>query len=465
MSTELIDKVKSRGPTCWSQMTTDNGIHCLSSVLSLRQPLTEQPVVSQDPASVLMYNGEIYGVSGCDTVSFSDSLKNGVISGLRNVSGEYAFAYVIGNTVWFGRDCIGRRSLLYRVNDDGQFAVASVTDHVIGQPDLWKQCRGGVVYELNVDTLELQEHVWGYSDDTGNALTYPFNRVSKGLAPSEKNVATTSFAAEFEALLVQAVLTRTQEYSQISILFSGGIDCALLARLADLHLPSTVSIELVNVAFENPRVGEGFDTPDRLLGRSTFRELTHLSTQNRLLFKEVNVPYAETLEHREGVRALMYPSTSVMDLSIAVAFYFASKACSSAVVVSGLGADELFGGYSRIVQSLASGYDAVAESLQVEFSRLHERNLGRDDRVIAQHGKEARYPFLDEKVVAWAMDCPIDLKLSGTSDADTKYLLRLVARNVGLKGVSYEKKRAIQFGARSAKMEVGSGKVKGHEVF
>ncbi|KAF5097989.1 hypothetical protein D0Z00_002204 [Geotrichum galactomycetum] len=46
-----------------------------------------------------------------------------------------------------------------------------------------------------------------------------------------------------------------------------------------------------------------------------------------------------------------------------------------------------------------------------------------------------------------------------------KSILRNIARNLGLSQVAEEKKRAIQFGAKSAKMELGSGKVKGTEVF
>ncbi|RDW27580.1 asparagine synthase-domain-containing protein [Yarrowia lipolytica] len=463
---ELLNRVKSRGSTCFDTRVSSSQVHCLSSVLSLRPPLTPQPVVKND--KIVMYNGELYNIGeGCDTVAFSEALFNtpSVISALQNIKGEYAFAFVDGNTIWFGRDCIGRRSLVYRI-DGENFVISSVTDHVMDTEEQgWIQCVGGVVYELDVVTVSISEHLWGYKDDETNPnLIYPYREVSNDVIELENHVIS-EYATQFKQLLADALSVRTVGYEQISILFSGGIDCALLARLADINLPPSVSIQLVNVAFQNPRVGEEYETPDRVLGRNTFEELKALSQYGRMIFSEVNVPYEETLSHRETVQSLMYPSTSVMDLSIAVAFYFASKACSSNVVISGLGADELFGGYSRIVQSLTRGYDAVAESLQVEFSRLHVRNLGRDDRVICHHGKEARYPFLDEDVVAWATACPVNLKLSGSRDEDTKFLLREVARSVGLDSVTFQKKRAIQFGARSAKMEIGSGKVKGHEVF
>jgi asparagine synthetase B (glutamine-hydrolysing) len=41
---------------------------------------------------------------------------------------------------------------------------------------------------------------------------------------------------------------------RIAILFSGGLDCTVLARMAHDLLPSDQHIDLINVAFENPRV-------------------------------------------------------------------------------------------------------------------------------------------------------------------------------------------------------------------
>lgn len=458
----LKERVKDRGPTCYGTHVTEQQINCLSSVLSLRPPLTEQPVVKNE--KVVLYNGEVYHVDGCDTVYFSDALFNSsnVLTTLQNIAGEYAFVFIDNNTIWFGRDCIGRRSLVYKI-EGKDFVISSVTDHVTDTEDSWVQCSGGVVYQLNIDTMELKEHSWGYPEDAP-ALFYPYEKVSRDVILTTPDIIQ-QHSSQFKELLTEALLQRTSGHSNISILFSGGIDCALLARLADMTLPPSVTLQLVNVAFQNPRVGEEYETPDRILGRSTYEELKRLSQFDRLSFCEINVPYEDTLLHRDTVMSLMYPSTSVMDLSIAVAFFFASRACTSDVIISGLGADELFGGYSRIVKSLETGYDTVSESLQVEFSRLHVRNLGRDDRVIAANGKEARYPFLDEKVVEWSVKCAVNLKLSGSRDEDTKFLVRAVARDVGLDSVTYQKKRAIQFGARSAKMEKGSGKVKGHEVF
>jgi asparagine synthetase B (glutamine-hydrolysing) len=84
---------------------------------------------------------------------------------------------------------------------------------------------------------------------------------------------------------------------------------------------------------------------------------------------------------------------------------------------------------------------------------------------MAQWGREVRFPFLDEKLVKWAMSLPAWEKCDfGSASAaehldPEKRMLRFLAQRLGLVSVAKEKKRAIQFGARTAKME--SGKTKG----
>mmetsp|Transcript_21803 Transcript_21803/g.30599 ORF Transcript_21803/g.30599 Transcript_21803/m.30599 type:complete len:143 (-) Transcript_21803:45-473(-) len=99
------------------------------------------------------------------------------------------------------------------------------------------------------------------------------------------------------------------------------------------------------------------------------------------------------------------------------------------------------------------GYDALRSEIQMEKSRLWTRNLGRDDRCISFHGKEARFPYLDEDVVSYlnSLDvtelCDMD-RPKGDGD---KMILRLIAKQLGLDVCTGLVKRAIQFGSRIAK--------------
>jgi asparagine synthetase B (glutamine-hydrolysing) len=105
----------------------------------------------------------------------------------------------------------------------------------------------------------------------------------------------------------------------------------------------------------------------------------------------------------------------------------------------------------------------VPIQLQLELDRIPTRNLGRDDRVISSHGKETRHPFLSLTVVSFLAGLPVHLKLDprlelGLGD---KTLLRLAARKVGLLEASVRKKKAMQFGSHSARMEAGEAEKRG----
>jgi asparagine synthetase B (glutamine-hydrolysing) len=137
------------------------------------------------------------------------------------------------------------------------------------------------------------------------------------------------------------------------------------------------------------------------------------------------------------------------------------------VLLSGLGADELFGGYTRHATAFSRrGLPGLVDELELDYRRLGKRNLGRDDRVIANWSKEARFPFLDEGLVDWALKAPVMAKcgfgMSGQGPHSElepgKLVLRLLASRLGMTSVAREKKRAIQFGARTAKMETGRTK-------
>ena len=71
----------------------------------------------------------------------------------------------------------------------------------------------------------------------------------------------------------------------------------------------------------------------------------------------------------------------------------------SKVVFSGLGADEVWCGYSRYkTAAVRGGVPAMKEEMSLDLDRIWHRNMGRDDRLISDNGKEARFPFLDIEI-------------------------------------------------------------------
>jgi asparagine synthetase B (glutamine-hydrolysing) len=89
--------------------------------------------------------------------------------------------------------------------------------------------------------------------------------------------------------------------TRVAILFSGGLDCTVLARLAHEVLDADQAIDLLNVAFENPRVvaqlrrGTGDQPdfyeacPDRITGRRSFAELQSVCPGRAFRFVAVSL--------------------------------------------------------------------------------------------------------------------------------------------------------------------------------
>lgn len=127
--------------------------------------------------------------------------------------------------------------------------------------------------------------------------------------------------------------------------------------------------------------------------------------------------------------------------------------CCARVLLVGTGADEQLGGYGRHRVAYARrGQPGLDAELATDVRRLWVRNLGRDDRVISEHGREPRHPFLDEGVMRVIREAPagalFDLELEpGVGD---KRALREIGRRLGLRASTRLQKRAIQFGTRLA---------------
>jgi hypothetical protein len=269
--------------------------------------------------------------------------------------------------------------------------------------------------------------------------------------------------------------------ARVMVLFSGGLDSSLVARLAHDCVPEAEAIDLVSVCFSSAT--KGIPSPDRVSARKSLSDLERVCPGRDWRLIEADWCPSDVLRARDHIHMLLGPNHTVMDESIAGAIWLASCGvgrCRGAlvqstarIVLTGQAADELFGGYARHVTALAraaklgGGMNEALESLRRELvedqSRLWRRNLGRDDRVVSDTSRELRAPFLDSRVLEAAQCCALDELVSphaGRGDAE-KAVLRHIARHLGLEHASSLAKRAVQFGSRLAKGLNASNAVKG----
>ncbi|KFM26828.1 Asparagine synthetase domain-containing protein 1 [Auxenochlorella protothecoides] len=279
----------------------------------------------------------------------------------------------------------------------------------------------------------------------------------------------------------------------LMVLFSGGVDSTLLAALAHQALPPCMPIDLVSVCFDAGR------SPDRLSALDALRELRAWAPRRRWRLVRIDCGLADVDAHAPRLLRLLSPAATVMDLNIGAALWLAARGAGRAclgdgeaqggglvegqgaqagdeagiegvaveeaggqeytsaarVVLMGHGADELCGGYGRHrTKFREGGWEGLNAEMALDMQRLWLRNLGRDDRLVADHGREARHPFLDEGVVAAVLDSPLacvtDLRLpSGQGD---KRVLRAALCALGLPRAAARPKRAIQFGTRICRL-------------
>jgi asparagine synthetase B (glutamine-hydrolysing) len=464
---QLVPKIQARGPD-HSQYKVHDNICFFSSVLSLRSPFTAQPL--SDSQYVIQFNGELYNpeIAGNDTVYIQSLLTSHTIEDTFRLSdGEFALIVYdkVTRDIYFGRDPVGKRSLVYRMNDQG-LIISSVNP--LDEREEFTDCVNGVIYHYNLDQHSLKtipnnvmNTVNGRADPEMEHLHDRLDKLNEVLTESvEERIKT-----------IQPLHIVGDHDALYSILFSGGLDCTVVAALCASLSKQDTTIDLLNVGFDNPRTGlKAKNAPDRVLALETWKSLCLKYPKINFNLVQIDVPYEEYIEHRPKVIELMYPKNTEMDLSISIALYFASRGkgellryrdteivnhggykSRAKVLLSGLGADELYGGYHKFNNK---DLETLGPELERQINNIHERNLQRDDKVISDNGVEVRYPFLSQKVIDFSTSgIEINYKVS-------KYILRQLAVHIGLEFVAEEPKRAIQFGAKSAKM-THEGKKKG----
>ncbi|XP_049852069.1 asparagine synthetase domain-containing protein 1-like [Schistocerca gregaria] len=447
----------------------------------------------------LLWDGEDVGADFLERISLCAAVQGGIepcelIRLMSSVEGPWSMIYysMRERAIWFGRDARGRRSLLVgsvRGDSDDRLeviCVSSVAMHRAGLAIKWSDVDTRGLYRFDVCQKQIKVCPWPEK----GGLRFRIDLCRSAQRPmdlDQREVSLCSLVDELLRLLRESVrlcifprggaLASSSDWSaddahaDVAVLFSGGLDSTILAALVDLELPSCHSVDLINVSFGSE--SEVLETPDRLNATDSYRALCAASPDRPWRLVLVDVSKEELQENLPRITSLAYPSDTIMDISISAPLWFASRGSGVAASVSskptcgwapyrsrartllvGTGADEQFGGYGRHrVQYRKNGWEGLQNELNKDVARLWKRNLGRDDRVLKDHGRRVCLPYLDERLMSWVAErqlCDlVDMDLPpGEGD---KYLLRLLAKRLKLGPASTLPKKAIQFGTNIVK--------------
>lgn len=211
----------------------------------------------------------------------------------------------------------------------------------------------------------------------------------------------------------------------VAIAFSGGIDSGMIAAMAR---PYASSITLYTVGIE--------DSHDLVAAEEVGRELGF--KQTNIIIKEEDVISAL------GDMIKITGTTDPVTLSFEMPLFFVCKYCREPTIVTGQGADELFGGYSKYIGLNKAEYLSMNSE---DRRKLEEVTLPHESAVVEYFNKSAQYPFLNDALTEAVELIGAEHLLSTEEPRSRKKILREMADRGGYVCLSQREKKAAQYGS------------------
>ena len=399
-------KIRHRGPD-WS------GIYCGGSAILAHERLSivdpesgQQPLFSSDKKLVLAVNGEIYNHksirkrfegkyhfltgSDCEVIlalyrewrdSIGDSVPTEVPAFLEEISGIFAFALydVERDEYLVARDPIGVIPLYMGHDSDGKVYTASELKALEGQCDEYGPFMPGHFYWSRRGKMERY-----YKRDW-----FEYDNVKDN----------SSSVKEIHDALENAVQRQLMSDVPYGVLLSGGLDSSVISAIAEKYSERRIEEDGKTRAWW-PRLHSfavGLKgAPDLAKARMV---ANHIGTVHH----EINYTIQEGLD---AIRDVIYfiETYDVTTVRASTPMYLLARVIKSMgikMVLSGEGADEIFGGYLYFHK--APSARAFHEETIRKLSKLHLYDCLRANKSLSAWGVEGRVPFLDKEFLDVAM--------------------------------------------------------------
>lgn len=392
---EMSRKIRHRGPD-WS------GIYCGKSAILCHERLSivdpesgKQPLFSPDKEQVLAVNGEIYNHrkirndysemyefqtgSDCEVILALYRYKG--VNFLEDLNGIFAFALYDEENDDFliARDPIGVIPLYIGYDDDGIVYCASEMKALEGFCNRYEPFLPGHYYRGSEGKIKK----W-YHRDWENYENVKNNNVC---------------IQDVHDALKAAVKRQLMSDVPYGVLLSGGLDSSVISAIAKEYAARRVETDNTQDAWW-PRL-HSFSiglkgAPDLIKAREVAK---HIGTVHH----EINYTIQEGLD---AVRDVIYfiETYDVTTVRASTPMYLLARVIKSMgikMVLSGEGADEIFGGYLYFHK--APDAKSFHEETVRKLSKLHLYDCLRANKSLSAWGVEGRVPFLDKEFIDVAM--------------------------------------------------------------
>ena len=432
---KMAQKIRHRGPD-WSGIYVGGSAILAHERLSIVDPQSGgQPLYSPDRKQVLAVNGEIYNhrdirakyagkynfQTGSDCEVILALYKDKGIHFLEDISGIFAFVLYDEEKDEFliARDPIGVIPLYIGKDKEGKIYFGSELKE--GFCDEYEPFLPGHYFYSKEGKMKR----W-YSRDWTE-----YETVKENDAQTE----------DVKIALEEAVHRQLMSDVPYGVLLSGGLDSSVISAIAKKYAAKRIETDEASDAWwpqlHSFAIGlKG--APDLIKAREVAE---YIGTVHH----EINYTLQEGLD---AIRDVIYfiETYDVTTVRASTPMYLLARVIKSMgikMVLSGEGADEIFGGYLYFHK--APNARAFHEETVRKLSKLHLYDCLRANKSLAAWGVEGRVPFLDKEFLDVAMQLNPEIKMAPGKVIEKK-VLREAFADMLPSGIAWRQKEQFSDG-------------------